>query len=198
MFWKKNKPAETPVHIPSSDGDSSLVPRSPSDVAKRLLAIIAVVGRTHEQPPERVTAWLSSNGIGEFFSQNEQAYFFSATPSQDEMVAFSWRAEAAGSLIWALGGLDNFPALNEQFDIYQTSLIKKAIEDPKAFIQSACLQEIGRIQEQEQHLYHQHWRVRDAQLFGREMPPELHPGIVYERRYALSPQISPRVGFNAE
>ncbi len=38
----------------------------------------------------------------------------------------------------------------------------------------------------EQHLYHQHWRVRDAQLFGKPMPPELDPGIVYERRYGLS------------
>lgn len=186
MFWKKKKPADLPIHLPMSEGDSGLVPRSSTDVAKRLLAIIAVVDRTHEQPPEEATAWVSANGIDAFFSPTERAYFFSAEPAQDEMVAFSWRAEAAVSLIWALGELDEFPALNEQFAIYETTLIKKAIADPKVFIQSARLREIEKIQEKEQHLHHQHWRVRDAQLFRREMPTELNPGIVYERRYGLS------------
>jgi len=45
-------------------------------------------------------------------------------------------------------------------------------------------------------LYHQHWRVRDAELVGigqfleprPDDPPieDLDPSIVYERRYALS------------
>jgi hypothetical protein len=48
----------------------------------------------------------------------------------------------------------------------------------------------------ESNLYHQHWRVRDAELVGIGKflepqpgdPPieELNPGIVHERRYGLS------------
>lgn len=60
------------------------------------------------------------------------------------------------------------------------------MKDPKAFIAQAQLRPAADIEAAEGELYQQHWRVRDAQLFNKPMPDELHPGVVYERRYALS------------
>ena len=54
------------------------------------------------------------------------------------------------------------------------------------FVANAELRPRDEICDAKAFLYHQHWRVRDAQLFLRPMPDELHPGIVYERRYAAS------------
>ena len=35
-------------------------------------------------------------------------------------------------------------------------------------------------------IYQLHWSVRDARLFGRPTPAELHPGVIRERHYALN------------
>jgi len=62
----------------------------------------------------------------------------------------------------------------------------EAAEDPDGFVARASLRPIEILDEAEQDLYHQHWRVHDAQLLRKPMPDELDPGIVYERRYAAS------------
>ena len=76
-------------------------------------------------------------------------------------------------LFWALGPIDELPPSVEG--------LKAVIADPEAFIRNAVLRPSEVLDEAEEHLYHQHWRVRDAQLFGKPMPKQLDPGVVDER-----------------
>lgn len=150
------------------------------------ISLLAVVGRTHENSLYGITGWVDGNEIAAFFSANELAYFSCENPTEAQWIDFSWRSEAVVPLIWALCGLEDFPALNSQFDIWENEMVRVALKAPGSFIASAELRDSNAIETQEQKLYQEHWRVRDAQLLGREMPPDLEPRIVYERRYALS------------
>lgn len=100
------------------------------------------------------------------------------------------------SLLWALNAVSEMPPLDEQFDVFDVDMVRKALKDPLSFVSTARLRNTQEISEMEAHLYHQHWRVRDAELVGvgkyiepqPDEPPieDLHPGVVYERRYGLS------------
>lgn len=65
-------------------------------------------------------------------------------------------------------------------------MFRLAAHEPAVFLTRATLRPLETLTAAEQDLYHQRWRVRDAQLFGEPMPMELDPGVVRERRYALS------------
>jgi hypothetical protein len=166
--------------------DTEHVPQTPRDVAKRVLAIIAVVEKAHNVNPVELDRWVTAHRIHEYLSPLEAAFFGKRDPSQQEIVTQSWRAESLVPLLWALGLIDELPPLNLQFSWQFVRGLSSAIADPEAFIRTACLRSREVLDEAEAHLYHQHWRVRDAQLFGKPMPEELDPGIVYERRYGAS------------
>jgi hypothetical protein len=78
------------------------------------------------------------------------------------------------------------PPLNESFNLSSVGEIRGIHENPQSFLKSITRRPLNELVEMEDKLYKQHWRVRDAQLFGKKMPKEINPGVVYERRYGLS------------
>jgi hypothetical protein len=163
-----------------------LHPRTARQVAERCLALIAVVGRSLGAPLDDTNKWIAKHDLAPFLTVAENAYLQDETPPRQMVVDFSWASEALAALLWALGGLNSLEPLNIEVDLSQIALFEAATKDPQAFLASASLRSEDALAEAEADLYHQHWRVRDAELFSKPMPPELHPGIVYERRYALS------------
>lgn len=166
--------------------DSEMELRSADEVAKRILALIAVTERVYEQPPVTIEKWVKHHSIHQYFSPDEQQFFYNGTITDQEKAAFSWKAEAMVPLIWSLGGISELPPLNEKIDLSTIKMIENALVNPELFIKSAKLRNKQEIMNAEADLYHQHWRVRDADLFDKQMPEELDPGIVYERRYGAS------------
>ena len=71
-------------------------------------------------------------------------------------------------------------------ELRKNEMFRRAVREPSGFLADATLRPSEVLEDGEATLYHQHWRVRDAQIFGKKMPSELDPGIVCERRYALS------------
>lgn len=176
------------------EASDELKPKSSEQTAQRVLALLVAVGKVHD--PERCVAWMKKHNLQRFLSPAEAAFVEEETPSEESRVAFSWRAEAMVSLLWALKALPEMPPLNEQLDVFRVEVVRAAVEDPLAFVSSARLRDPKEISDMESNLYHQHWRVRDAELvgIGRFLEPQpgdppiedLDPGIVYERRYGLS------------
>jgi hypothetical protein len=177
-----------------SDAKDELMPKSAQQTAQRVLALLVAVGKVHD--PERCVAWMKKHNLQQFLSPAEVAFVEEETPSEESRVAFSWRAEAMVSLLWALRALPEMPPLNDQFEAFEVDVVREALKDPLAFVSNARLRNAQEISDMESNLYHQHWRVRDAELVGIAKvlepqagdPPieELNPGIVYERRYGLS------------
>jgi hypothetical protein len=170
----------------TTDDNSDHPPRTPQDVARRVLALIAVVDKAHNQTPKALQKWVSKHKISEYFSAAEAAFFSNPAPTRQEIVDHTWRAEALVPLCWALGLIEELPPTNVQISWGDTPALRQAAENPDRFIASASLRPIGILDEAEQDFYHQHWRVHDAQLYGKPIPEDLDAGIVYERRYAAS------------
>lgn len=167
-----------------NDGDVQL--RSAKEVAERCLALLAVIQHSNK-PQQQFISWVKENKIASYFSHEEKLFFETSKPTKNQLVKFSWRVEALVPLLWALGHIEKLPPLNVQAsNLRSLAGIKLANDNPKQFVTSAKLRKDSDIQEAEEDLYHQHWRVRDAQLNNKAMPNELDPDIVFERRYALS------------
>jgi hypothetical protein len=171
-----------------------LTPRSAEQTAQRVLALLVVVGKVYD--PKGSVAWMKEHNLQSFLSAAEIAFVEHETPSEQTRVSYSWQAEAMVSLLWALGAIADMPPLNEKINVFEVEVIRAALKDPRAFVTSARLRNAEEISNMEENLYHQHWRVRDAELVGIGKffeplpgdPPieELSPEIVYERRYGLS------------
>lgn len=176
------------------ESDDELKPKSASQVAQRVLALLVTIGKVHD--PVNCIAWMKNNNLQQFLTPAELAFIQDKKPSEETRVAFSWRTEALVSLLWALGILPEMPPMNEEFDVFEVEGVRSVLKNPDEFVITARLRKESEISNMESYFYHQHWRVRDAELRGigrhskREPsdPPieELNPGIVYERRYGLS------------
>lgn len=160
--------------------------RTPKTVAERILGLLAVIGKAHQGEDPNFKAWIATNDIKNYLSFKETEFINSNEPEQNAIINFSWRAEALTSLFWAANLIEEMPALNAQFDVYSIKQLAEIIGNPKEFITTITLRPDEDLTAMETELYNQHWRVRDAQLFGKEMPEELNPSVVYERRYGLS------------
>jgi hypothetical protein len=166
--------------------DDELAIRSSHEVANRYLAIMAILGKVYEAPPMKTMEWVKKHNIEELLSHEEAAFFNNPRPEQAEIVKFSWRAESMVPLVWAMSAIAELPPLNSRYDPSQCPCYEPASNDPISFRAKALLRPRTILLAAEEDLYHNHWRVRDAQLFNKPMPPELNPDIVYERRYAMS------------
>ncbi|USH05162.1 DUF4272 domain-containing protein [Grimontia kaedaensis] len=166
--------------------------RTSREVAERVLGLIASIGKVHF--PEENTKWIENNNIEQYLSTLESEFINTPSPDHQDLVKFSWRAEALVSLLWCLKGLDEMPAFDEQFYIWENELVIKAVSSTNEFLNCSELRDREAIDNMESFLYHQHWRVRDRDFgFNNDRPDEDDPdineldtGIVYERRYGMS------------
>jgi hypothetical protein len=163
-----------------------IICRSSREVAERVVALISIVDRAFNQNPEKLDAWTKKSSIARYFTPLEKEFYDSQDSTDDDITNFSWRTEAVVPLLWALREIDSMPPLKQQIALAEIPATGRILQDPDSFIANAALRPQNELEEMEGKLYHEHWRVRDAQLFEKPMPDELHPGIVYERRYAAS------------
>jgi hypothetical protein len=73
---------------------------------------------------------MKKHQLQQFLSAAEVAFVDEKTPSEESRVAFSWRAEAMVSLLWALNGLPEMPPLMMQFEVFGVEMVKSALKDP--------------------------------------------------------------------
>ncbi len=186
-FKKKNSDGSNEIKAElDEEQEDEIIIRKPIEVAERILALLAVIGKVHQGNDSRFTDWFRNNSIGEYLSHQESIFLNTDSPEQNVIRDFSWRAEALTSLLWGINFITDMPPLNQEFDVYSTNGLSEIINNPDEFKNKIQLRSDSELNEMENELYNQHWRVRDAQLFGKEMPSELNPSIVYERRYGLS------------
>ncbi|WP_143696993.1 DUF4272 domain-containing protein, partial [Vibrio parahaemolyticus] len=182
----------TKLRIYMEEYDEEIRVRTSKEVAERVLAIIASIGKVHF--PEENQRWIEENSIEQYLTPLELAFIQNPNPEQQDLIDYSWKVEALVSLIWSLNGLDNMPALNEQFDAWSNELVIKALQKTEEFLTYSSLRNNEELEQMESYLYHQHWRVRDRDLgFNNDKPDkndpninQLNSGIVYERRYGMS------------
>lgn len=171
--------------LPVIETESEAKKRSKDQIAYRALAllIVAVKGEGLEQPI--VERLVKEYGVEKYFTPKEIAFIRVASPSQHDRVQFVWRYEAAWTLLWALGYVDNLEKPTAICDVPRAVKFMKE-RSTKQFIADAKLRPMSAILDQVDKIYRYHWAVVDARVNGKSSPAKLEPGVTMERHYALN------------
>lgn len=107
------------------------------------------------------------------------------SPSQHDRIQFTWRHEAAWTLLWALGFVVQLGKPAQICDV-EFAASTMAERTTSQFIEDSELRPINDILDQADLIYRYHWAVRNARIKGQQVPAGLDPGVTQERHYALN------------
>jgi hypothetical protein len=161
--------------------------RSADEVARRSLVLYAVVAAGHGEPRNELMSWLKAENLWEAASPTEVEFLQSATPTQQQLVNGTWRAEALAPLLWSLGLIPELLPPTGLCDVQGLRRVLPPLMGSAAqWLTTARLRPDGEVLDANENIYQTHWKVRDARLNGRPVPENFHPGVVQERHYAFN------------
>jgi hypothetical protein len=171
--------------LPVIESEKETKRRTQEEIAYRALALIvvAVKGEGVEQPV--VDKIVKDYDLGQHFTPKERAFLESKSPSQHDRVQFTWRYEAAWTLLWALGYVEKLEKPTSICDVPRALTLMKE-RTTRQFIADAKLRPLAQILDEADRIYRYHWAVVDARINGRPSPSGLEPGVTLERHYALN------------
>ncbi|MFD1601213.1 DUF4272 domain-containing protein [Flavobacterium artemisiae] len=175
-------------YLPFIEAEEDVVLRTPREIAERIcvLAMTNLVA-FNTISSEEATEYLQNYNLWDVVTPNEKDFL--ANPTEQKKSSESWKCECIWVLMFALNKIDDlgFPdVLCSLNDIAEEDYPVGPDKDPNDFINSVfnakSKNEILAIND----LYYRlDWACVDARLNGEEMT-EVHPGVVYERHYALN------------
>jgi hypothetical protein len=174
------------MNEPDDEPEESGGTRNAEAIAKRALALAAVISCAYGEPKPAVTKWLKKEKLWKETTPAERAFLLKGM-SPKAKIAFTWKLEALAPLLWAIGKIGKMPGLGRQCDV--DALMRAVIRPPGAtreYISSASLRAGERISEAYEKVYRAHWKVRDAQVAGKPAPKGLDPEVVQERHYGFN------------
>lgn len=181
----RNEGVPVNPHLPVIETEEQSKRRSRDQVAYRALALLVVAVKGEGLEQDIVQRVIKDYGLQAHFTPKEQAFVVTASPSQSECVQFSWRYEAAWTLLWALGFVDD---LGKPTSICDVPRAVKFMKDrsTEEFVEQSHLRPQCELLDQADLIYRYHWAVVNARINGRPSPAGLEPGVTLERHYALN------------
>ncbi len=181
----KNEDVPYIEHLPVIQDSSQTTIRSEEVVAKRAMALYAVVQRAEEESKERYKERLTQYHIEDAVTPEELAFAESGEPEEYMVLRMSQRMESYWLLLWALGFTKQ---LSRPRSFCHVTQAKQIIDSRSAhqFLLDASLKSKKELLDAADLHYRYHWAVVDAELYGRKPPAGLEPVVVYERHYALN------------
>ncbi|MBT9517551.1 MAG: DUF4272 domain-containing protein [Methyloversatilis discipulorum] len=162
--------------------------REASEIARRALALFAVVGLALGAPKETTLTWLRGESLWDELSPEELKFVSALEPTERQRINASWRSEALLMLLWSIGVVKELPGLAEQCDAgnFQRVLPPFADVTVNEFISSAQRRSDDELFEMANELLDSHWEARDARINKKPMPANLDIGIIQERHHAIN------------
>ncbi|MDB6004576.1 MAG: hypothetical protein JWR15_1563 [Prosthecobacter sp.] len=177
--------------------------RSADEVVRRCLVLHAVLSIAREVPREQVVTWLHREGLWDAVSPKESQFLLSESPTPQQRINATCRAEALFPLLWSLGLIAELPSPQQLCDLQLIQSVFPPLFKPATeFISSARLRADSEIHAANEEIYQIHWRVRDAQFRDQPTPPGMlarmpvpdheppvesyNSVVVQERHYALN------------
>ncbi len=184
----RSKNVKINEHLPCIESDESTTIRTTKEIAERvtLLATTNMVAFNNITGQEAIDYLTKYNLLNK---ATPKELDFLKDPTDDKKMYETWKCEGIWVLMWALKIVDEIAFPNELVDLNKIPFEKYPIgadKDPNEFInsinQSRSKQEI---MDANDLYYRMDWACVDARIKGEEIK-EIHPGIVYERHYALN------------
>lgn len=162
--------------------------RSPEEVARRALALFAIVGVALGSPRPEVVEWLDETGIRSDLAPSEEHFIEAQTHTRQEIIDAGWLSERLVVLCWALCELPELPRPDEQCDtaFFQEILPPFADLEVGDFIARAKLRPDGDLIAKADEILGHHWEARNAKLTGATPRMPVDIGILQERHHAIN------------
>ena len=158
--------------------------RSVAEVASRAMCLIAVAMKGEGRGMPTVLRLIRDYGLARHLSAMEREFIKNPAPGKRDSDRFSWRYEAAWTLLWALGFVEILGRPDRACDVAR---LIAAMRDrsPERFIGAASLRDMAQILDQADLVYRYHRAVIDALVARKRPPAGLSPNVTDERHYAL-------------
>jgi hypothetical protein len=179
---------KVPVEMDGGEDGVQDEVRSAQEVARRSLALFAVVGMALGASRDDVISWLRTEGLWGALTEREVAYLEQTNPPEKAHINFSWQSERLLVLLWALGKIQELPDSATQCDtsVFQSILPPYTNTSTQAFIAQAVLIDEDELWSRAELYLGDHWKARDARLHERQMPVGVDIEIVQERHHAIN------------
>jgi hypothetical protein len=171
--------------LPVIETTTEALKRSKEEVALRTLCLLLVAAKGEGLDQEVVEGVLESYELRSHLSPNELTFVLDNSPSQHDKIQFTWRHEAAWTLLWALGFVTELGKPVQICDV-NFAVSTKLERTTSQFIEDSELRPIADILDQADLIYRYHWAVTNARMKGQQIPAALDPGVTQERHYALN------------
>lgn len=160
------------------------------DIAFRAMCLIAVAMKGEGRDTPTVLRLIREYGLAGRLSAQERAFIQSAAPVKRQSDRFSWRYEAAWTLLWALGYVDVLGRPDKPCDV-QTLVASMRDRSAARFVGEASLRGMPQILDQADLVYRYHRAVISALIARKSPPAGLSPSVTHERHNALQWLIGP-------
>lgn len=173
------------LHLPAIASEREAKIRGKDEVAMRALALLVAAVKGEGLELRIVERLVKEYGLRSTFTPKEKAFLANEKPSQMDRVQFSWRYEAAWTLLWSLGFVEK---LGKPVGICDVPRAVSTMKDrsTKTFLAGAKLRALPEVLDEADRIYRYHWAVTDARVKGKPSPAGLEPGVTLERHYALN------------
>ena len=171
--------------LPAIEDLSEIERRTKEEIAWRAMALLVVSVKGEGVEQAKIDAIVDEYGLEGHFTPKEAAFITDQSPSDEQRVQFVWRYEAAWTLLWALGYVDELQKPTGICDVPAAVKFLRA-RSAAQFIADAKLRPIEEIADAADLIYRYHWAVVDARVNGDEAPASLNADVTMERHYALN------------
>jgi hypothetical protein len=179
---------KTTPNLPVIVDESNVVIRSAAEIAIRVAVLSAVntvaFGYLDGQA---VINYLQQHNLWDHTTDAEKAFLLD--PQEELKTKESWKCEDIWVLLWALNKVPSLGYMNDLCNLdmvpEETFPFRGPASDPAVFLAGATQpRSAAEILDANDLYYRANWACVDARLKGEKEP--VHPGIVYERHYALN------------
>lgn len=182
ILAKEGLRVDTSLRTIASDREA--LERTDAEVAFRAMCLIAVAMKGEGRGMPTVLRLIRDYGLARYFSERERAFVKNPAPGKRDSDRFSWRYEAAWTLLWALGYVELLGRPDRACDVAKLLAVMRD-RSAARFIDEASLRGMPQILDQADLVYRYRRAVIDA-LVARKTPPAgLSPNVTDERHYAL-------------
>jgi hypothetical protein len=163
--------------------DAGLKMRSADEAVSRILAMNAVAATAYGFDKAMVTAWLNQEALTDSLSEQEKRFAFEGVGQPDR---FKAQVESMWALAWAIGITNELNFAKDCDDRFVTMLPNlKQSQSSADFREKANPRPLEQVVAACDLAYCLHWGIRQAELSGKQLPANLKPYVVAERRRAL-------------
>jgi hypothetical protein len=183
----KDLKVPTLEHLPLVEDFNEAKFRNDREVAERCIILYGIIFVVHgEVSGDEMTKYLKDFGLWDKVSPDERSFLGNENPSDHDRVTHSWKIEGLNVLLWSLNKFNDLELPINMCDFDHIQDLPNLNNDPTEWIEKSRLRSKEEILNQVDLIYRIHWATRDAELNNKKIPGNFHPGIVFERHYALN------------